>query len=305
MPRVVPKTPDLIAILRAQGGIAAASELPADPAIRRAFTRAVAHGHIARPRHGVYAVPDAHPAIVRASAIGGRLTGVSALAHHGLWCPPPGAVAQMLRVEVDARTRVRHDLAERSGANLTWVRGPLVPRFGFAPLHSVLAHSAHELTVPYAVAVLDSAVRCTALSTVDLQMLAEGWSSRARIALTLVDERAESGTESILRVLLHEAGIPARPQPPVPIGGFERADLLVGDRLLIECDSEAHHAEPKNRRADLKRDEILFALGYIVVRLDYAQVLGDPEGVVATIAAMVARGEHRWHGSVARSAHPS
>ncbi len=78
----------------------------------------------------------------------------------------------------------------------------------------------------------------------------------------------------------------------MPLGGNQRADLLIGDRLLIECDSEKHHAEPANRRADLLRDESLMALGYVVLRLDYKQVFNDPAGVVAGIAAIVARGDH-------------
>ncbi len=141
-------------------------------------------------------------------------------------------------------------------------------------------------------AVLDSALRATPLTPVELQFLATGWRPQARAAAALVDERSESGTESVLRVLLREAGIHATPQAPLPIGDFARADLLVGDRLLIECDSEAHHAEPASRRADLRRDESLVALGYIVVRLDYRQVFDEPAGVVATIAAIVARGDH-------------
>ncbi|UTT62057.1 DUF559 domain-containing protein [Microcella humidisoli] len=93
-------------------------------------------------------------------------------------------------------------------------------------------------------------------------------------------------------MLLREAGIQATPQASLPIGDFARADLLVGDRLLIECDSEAHHAEPANRRADLRRDESLMALGFIVLRPDYRQVFDDPAGIVATVAAIVARGDH-------------
>jgi len=77
-----------------------------------------------------------------------------------------------------------------------------------------------------------------------------------------------------------------------PTGDLDRADLLVGDRLIIECDSEAHHAEPSHRRADLRRDELLVALGYLVLRLDYRQVFDDPSGVVAVVEAIVARREH-------------
>ncbi len=141
-------------------------------------------------------------------------------------------------------------------------------------------------------AVLDSALRATPLTPVELQLHVGEWRPAAREAAALADERSESGTESVVRVLLRAAGIRSTPQAPLPLGGAERADLLVGDRLLIECDSEAHHAEPANRRADLRRDESLMALGYIVLRLDYRQVFDDPAGVVAAVAAIVARGDH-------------
>lgn len=117
-------------------------------------------------------------------------------------------------------------------------------------------------------------------------------SRAARRVFALVDGRSESGTESVLRVLLIEAGIPATPQPPLPLGYGERADLLVGDRLLIECDSDEHHAKPENRKTDLRRDAWLTSLGFVVLRFDYSDVFTDPVGVVATVASIVERGDH-------------
>ncbi len=242
-------------------------------------------------RTGVYAIPDAHADVVRAAQVGGRLTGVSALAHHGLWVPPLPSDAE-LHVEARVASTVRRERADGWRVRIHWTRKQTDPQFGVAPLSSVLGRAAADLPRPFAVAVLDSAVRSTPLTRVDLQLDAATWRPRARAASALADERSESGTESVLRVLLHEAGIHTAPQAPLPLGGGQRADLLIGDRLLIECDSEAHHAEPASRRADLRRDESLVALGYIVVRLDYRQVFDDPAGVVATIAAIVARGDH-------------
>ena len=250
-----------------------------------------------RVRHGVYALPDAHPDVIRAAAIGGRVTGVAALPHLGLWTPPPHE-AREFTVEVRVSTTVRaevsgHEAPARSGVpRIHWTRERTNPQFGLAPLESVLARAAEALPLPHAVAVLDSALRHTPLTRRELALAAARWRPPARAAAAMVDERSDSGTESVLRVLLHEAGIPTTPQPPVPIGDRARADLLVGDRLVIECDSEAYHAETSHRRADLRRDEVLMALGYRVLRLDYSQVLGDPAGVVATVAALVSRGDH-------------
>lgn len=235
-------------------------------------------------------MPDVDPDICVAAAVGGRVAGVSALRQHGLWVPP--GASSTLHVEVADEVRERPADAGDRTVLVHWLPPGSRPRFGVAPLEATLARAANDLPLPFAVAVLDSALRVTPLTPVQLQFLAAGWRPRARAAAALADERSESGTESVLRVLLREAGIHSTPQAPLPIGDFARADLLVGDRLLIECDSEAHHAEPANRRADLRRDESLVALGFLVYRPDYWQVFGDPTGVVATVAAMVARGDH-------------
>ena len=278
-------------LLRARGGIAAVRDLGVTPSHQRALARAASRGELLRVRTGVYALPNAHADIVRAAQIGGRLTGVSALEHHGLWVPPALADAE-LHVEARVAVSVRRECAEVPRFRIHWTREQTDPQFGVAPLPSVLGRAAADLSRPFGVAVLDSALRSTSLTPAGLLLEASSWRPRARAAAAQTDERSESGTESVLRVLLHEAGIHTTPQAPLPLGGDQRGDLLIGDRLLIECDSEAHHAEPASRRADLRRDESLVALGYIVVRLDYRQVFEDPAGVVATIAAIVARGDH-------------
>ena len=278
------------AVLRAHGGVARASELAHGQSGHRALRRAHSRGELSRPRRGVYALPELDADIRLAAAVGGRIAGVSALRHHGLWVPPDAR--SVLHVEVADDVDERPAAAQGRPVLVHWLAAGSRPRFGVAPLEATLARVANDLPLPFAVAVLDSALRATSLTPVELQFLAAGWRPKARAAAALADERSESGTESVLRVLLREAGIHATPQAPLPIGDFARADLLVGDRLLIECDSEAHHAEPANRRADLRRDESLIALGFIVYRPDYRQVFDDPTGVVATVAAIVARGDH-------------
>lgn len=278
------------AVLRAHGGVARASEIARGQSNQRALRRAHARGELIRPRRGVYALPEVAPDIRRAAAVGGRVAGVSALRHHGLWVPPDASPE--FHVEVVDEVVAQSAKVRGSDVLVHWLTAGSAPRFGVAPLEATLRRAANDLTLPFAVAVLDSALRATPLTPVELQFLAAGWRPKARAAAALADERSESGTESVLRVLLHEAGIPSTPQVRLPLGGLERADLLVGDRLLIECDSEAHHSGPANRRADLRRDELLMALGFVVFRTDYSQVFGDPAGVVATVAAIVARGDH-------------
>lgn len=275
---------------RFRGGVARTHELASTSAQRRALQRSAALGEIRRLRRGVSAAGDAHPDITAAAIVGGRVGGVSALAFHGLWVPP--GLATDLHVEVGDEVEARSIDGAGRAVVVHWIASGARPRFGVAPLEDVLRRVVGELDLPQAVGVLDSAFRATPLTPTGLQIVSNSWPSRSREAVALADERAESGTESVLRVLLRRAGIRVVPQAPLPTGDHHRADLLIGDRLVIECDSEAHHTEPGSRRRDLLLDETLVALGYLVVRLDYGQVFGDLAGVIRTVAAIVARGDH-------------
>ncbi|WP_456566999.1 endonuclease domain-containing protein [Blastococcus sp. SYSU D00695] len=50
-------------------------------------------------------------------------------------------------------------------------------------------------------------------------------------------------------------------------------------KLAVELDGAKHHTSPADRRRDLARDTALAALGWVVLRFTYADVLRDPEAV--------------------------
>lgn len=56
-------------------------------------------------------------------------------------------------------------------------------------------------------------------------------------------------------------------------------EVMVG----VELDGARYHTSEEDRRRDLARDTALAALGWIVLRFTYAEVLRDPEGVRAKI----------------------
>jgi uncharacterized protein DUF559 len=111
--------------------------------------------------------------------------------------------------------------------------------------------------------------------------------ARARKVLALAGEPAESPMESVLRWVLHEAGLP----PPVvqhvvtdAFGAFlGRADLAWPERkVIVEFDGEVH----RERRVfveDLRRQNRLVAAGWTVLRFTSADVLGHPAVVVAAV----------------------
>jgi very-short-patch-repair endonuclease len=54
-------------------------------------------------------------------------------------------------------------------------------------------------------------------------------------------------------------------------------------KVAVELDGARYHTSPEDRRRDLARDTALAALGWVVLRFTYAEVVRDPEGVRAKI----------------------
>jgi hypothetical protein len=113
-------------------------------------------------------------------------------------------------------------------------------------------------------------------------------SARARVVLPLADPRAESPMESVLRWLVHVAGLP-RPELQVDIrdsgGSIGRADMAWPDRrLIVEFDGDLHRDRDVFVK-DLRRQNRLVTAGWTVLRFTSADVLGRPDDVIAAIRA--------------------
>jgi len=118
-------------------------------------------------------------------------------------------------------------------------------------------------------------------------------SARARQALPVGDPRAESPMESVLRWLIHEAGLPVPDLQYVvrdETGRFlGRADLAWPEqRVLVEVDGDVHR-ERDVFVNDLRRQNELIAAGWTVLRFTSADVLGRPDEVVAQVRRALAR----------------
>jgi very-short-patch-repair endonuclease len=111
--------------------------------------------------------------------------------------------------------------------------------------------------------------------------------ARARRTLPLADPRAESPMESVLRWLVHQAGLPA-PELQFDVrdaaGAFlGRADMAWPDRkVIVEFDGDVHRQRDVFVR-DVRRQNRLVAAGWTVLRFTSADVLGRPEEVLAEI----------------------
>jgi len=65
--------------------------------------------------------------------------------------------------------------------------------------------------------------------------------------------------------------------------GF-RPDLgWIDTAAIVECDGRDYHRSPAQILADAEREEILIALGYVILRLRWGQVVYEPERTLARI----------------------
>ena len=95
---------------------------------------------------------------------------------------------------------------------------------------------------------------------------------RLETALELVDPGSQSPRESYLRLLLIDAGLP-RPQTQIPVVGvngipFAYLDLGWEEYLVaVEYDGDHHRTDRRQYVKDIRRQETLEQMGWIIVRV--------------------------------------
>lgn len=253
-------------------------ELLARGLTKRTVAELVETGRLIRLRRGWYAGTATPSAVARAVAAGGALSCVSALAVAGAWTMPHPSV----------HVRAARGTAARGGVacRVHWSAEP-VARAVDDPARA-LALAVGCLDLRAAVVVVDSVLNRGILNAHDVARILAA-SPRGRRVLALSDGRSESGIETLPRLALRARRIRVRTQVVIPSVG--RVDLLIGDRLVLECDGREWHGDFD---ADRARDRKLIALGYLVIRASYRQVLDDWPTVEGQILALVRRREHLW-----------
>ena len=61
----------------------------------------------------------------------------------------------------------------------------------------------------------------------------------------------------------------------------------IGLRIAIEVDGRAFHSDRRSFESDRRRQNALVLDGWLVLRFTWEQIVNDPAGVIATIAAAV------------------
>jgi hypothetical protein len=117
--------------------------------------------------------------------------------------------------------------------------------------------------------------------------------ARARHVLPVADRSAESPMESVLRWLIHDAGLP-RPLLQHEVRDVDgsllgRADLAWPEhKVLVEFDGDVHRDRDVFVK-DVRRQNQLVGAGWVVLRFTSADVLGRPATVTADIRRALRR----------------
>lgn len=249
---------------------------------RHQVARFVADGRLIRTRNGRYLPADAHPLLVEAGRLGGRLDCVSLLAALGVFVRarhplhlqftpatsrlpkrPPAVVAHW-RASERARAEVASDVV------------------------SALAQACRCQSPRDAVATLDSAwnlgfVGDPEIAEVFARLPLRYWALRG-----LLDPRAESGAESLMRLIFRALGCTVELQVQLP--GVGRVDLIIDGWLIVECDSRAHHGGWESQMRDRRRDIAAAGLGFTTIRPVAEDIYFRHDEVVTWMKAIVARG---------------
>ncbi|THG29792.1 endonuclease domain-containing protein [Naasia lichenicola] len=279
--------------IEAHGSLIATHELHALGFARSSIARAIADHEVIRIRQGWYANPWLGIAAQQAARVGGQLACSSAAVELGLWvpgtqrnihvCVEPNAA--QLRTGTSYRTRLSSlpdepVVVHWSGRDL---KGSRVVVSAEACIRQVMScHSAE-----FALVVAESALNRRRISLDDWTHIAASAPARLRAIMATASHRSDSGTESLFVYRMSQLGIPVRQQ--VRVDGVGYIDCLIGERLVIELDSIAHHSDPTN---DRRRDARLSALGYRVLRFMYHQVMDNWPEVENAVLAAISRGDH-------------
>lgn len=256
----------------------------------RLLTAAVRNGTLIRARRGWYVPSDAAQDIVEAARVGGLVGCLSLLRLMGIFVlSKPVLHVHMLRGASRMRspTRGQQRLEARAdrGIVLHWHALVDEPSRGHVSVVDALIQAVRCQPARHAIATIDSALNKGMIRAEHLADVFRALPERYRVLHTLVDGRAESGPETLVRLMVRSLGCSVDLQ--VEFHGVGFVDLVVDGWLVIECDSKLFHSEWSDQLKDYRRDLALARQGYCVLRLTAEDIMYAPEKVLAAIRGVV------------------
>jgi very-short-patch-repair endonuclease len=238
-------------------------------------------GHILRVRRGYYALKGSPPEVLEAVRIGGRLGCVSAARLLGVWA----AETESTHITLDPHaSRIR-----RGGrpAVLHWARsvGSRRGSIHCVSMVDALVQIVRCQPMYLAIASIDSALNQGSIDQHDVEVISAALPQSLRACVARSDGRAMSGLETIVRLLVQDAGLQVEPQ--VRFAGIGVVDLVVEGCVVVETDGRDFHETTEFQRRDFARDAAVVRRGYTVLRFNYHQVVHGSSDVLATIESAV------------------
>lgn len=276
-----------------EGEVRTRAQLRADGLSDSTISRQARRGQAARVLRGAYAAsPDPElAAIVRALAPGVALSHLTAARAWGLPVDDDSADHVLVRHGGHHRslpTAVRVHQS-RSWQVVEIERVPVTE-----PLRTVLDVARVEPR-RFSLPILDAALAAGLVTDPALRNAAASarglGAGRVRSAVALADGRAESPLESMLRLILVEAGLPPDDLQHVvrERGRFvARVDMWY-EGVIVEADGFEHHRARADYRADRRKGQAFARLGLLVLRFSWEDVVLHPDAVVRSVAAAVQR----------------
>lgn len=280
--------------VNALGGIATRRQLMRRGFTGRSLTSAVLAGSIARVRKGWYASDAATAAQLLAVRVGGRISHVTAADSLHLWAGLDRRVHIAL-VRGQSRLRAPELPAgfvkpPRVETVLHWTETGAVDRTSSltwrVTLDSCLRGVVRISDAETALACLETAITRFGLTSNRIESMFAAEPLVSRILARRARRGSDSGIESIFCHRFRSLGIQVRQQ--VSFAGIRRIDALLGRRVIIELDGREFHDQSKAFHRDRFGDAKLVALGYVVLRFSYQQVLFDWPFVERTVLAALA-----------------
>lgn len=239
-------------------------------------------GALLKLRKGAYAPADTPADCVVAGKLRGRLAGVSELRRRGVFVLESPAIH--MHIEPNA-SRLPHASREYRVHRHALCRSPH-PSSLSVEVFDALIEAVQCQAPRAAIATLDSALHHRLLRVEDLDELFSALPRRYRRLQRLLDGRAESGPETLGRLMLRTLGVPFDVQ--VQIDGVGRVDFLVAGWLIVECDSKEFHSIWEDQLRDHRRDMAAAALGYVTLRVTAEDIMWHAESVQRALRGMLA-----------------
>lgn len=275
-------------LVRAAGGLISTNTLAAHGIGQSGIRTLLRTGALMRIRQGWYSTSSLAEPARRAARIGGVITCAKALDAFGIWSVDDGRLhvavpAQSSRLRSPHNPRSRLATAPGQGVRVHWLSSACSTGAVVADPVTALTSLRSCATRELYLASLDSALHC-------YPRLSDALAAAGHpVGKAGVDGVCESGIETLFWLRMRNKCL-VRRQVAVPHVG--RVDFLVGSRLVVELDGRAFHDTASSFEEDRRRDALLSAIGYRVLRFSFRQVMNDWGAVEAAVLAAMARGDH-------------